>query len=440
MPLFLVAATLRIIYLLIAANHLGMSKFWNICPDTGTYWIVANEFLGGDPMGQYALFRVGPGYGAILAVIRTLFGSDPLPSLLFSVVMGALAPVAIYLLAWSIFRNRFLAVVAGGISAFSLTSISLSCHILTDQPYFTLQCFSLYLLVEAIRRRQTSWFVWAGLLTGVAALVRPSGQLWPVLFLVIPALLPLPSAYTSRRQLIGRALLAGAAAIVLTTAWSARNYAVNDVFTFGSNGILTLRNVMVAQVMTDGEPKQIYELRDQFALEDGDYGPDFRVAYDRASDRVKKAFAADPGKFVHWYLVNLWQNIIAPNFLAHNELAPLGPLNDILLERTYLISIFLALLSVSAIGLLAIERRFSAFLVIGLTYGYFTVLMGLTSWQGSRLHYPAEMAWVILLPYMAMTLVARLARILRTRYPNSGVGLQLDRLGACISDSAGARW
>jgi hypothetical protein len=197
---------------------------------------------------------------------------------------------------------------------------------------------------------------------------------------------------------------------------------------------------MVAQVMTDGEPKQIYELRDQFALEDGDYGPDFRVAYDRASDRVKKAFAADPGKFVHWYLVNLWQNIIAPNFLAHNELAPLGPLNDILLERTYLISIFLALLSVSAIGLLAIERRFSAFLVIGLTYGYFTVLMGLTSWQGSRLHYPAEMAWVILLPYMAMTLVARLARILRTRYPNSGVGLQLDRLGACISDSAGARW
>ncbi|MEE8577705.1 MAG: hypothetical protein V3T31_10655, partial [candidate division Zixibacteria bacterium] len=54
----------------------------------------------------------------------------------------------------------------------------------------------------------------------------------------------------------------------------------------------------------------------------------------------------------------------------------------------------------------AAQRRFSAFVILGATFVSFTLLLGLSFWQGSRLHYPAEMAWAVLLPYLGVWLFA----------------------------------
>jgi 4-amino-4-deoxy-L-arabinose transferase-like glycosyltransferase len=400
--LFLLAIVLRLIYFLFALDHLGMDRFWRIAPDTNTYWAVANELLGGDPLGQYSLFRVGPGYGFILAAIRTVFGPAPIFAILFSVLMGGLAPVAVYLLSFSIFRRPQLAMVAGLISAFSITSISLSCHILTDQTYFTMQCMALFLFVEGWRRTGTSWFVAAGLMTGAAALVRPSGQLWPLIFLVIPFLVPLPAAFMTKKRFFSRALLTGLLSLAIITSWSVRNYAETGVFTFGSNGMLTLRNCMVGQVMAANDGKEIKRLRNLYAEEDGDFGPEYAKAYGLARARVLKAFQDRPSEFAYYYLHNLWENVKAPNYFPRLELAILkGPIKSMIANASTTNGA-ITLLALACLVVLAVERRFSALVILGATFGSFTLLLGLSFWQGSRLHYPAEMAWAILLPYLAV--------------------------------------
>ncbi|MEE8576731.1 MAG: glycosyltransferase family 39 protein, partial [candidate division Zixibacteria bacterium] len=305
---FLVGLVLRLTYLYFALDHLGMEGFWKRAPDTRVYLTVANEILGGAPLGQYSLFRVGPGYGFILAAIKTVFGSAPIYSLLFSVLMGGLAPVAVYLFAFSLFRRKRLALASSLISAFSITSISLSCYILTDQTYFTMQCLALVMFVEGLRRAGIGWFIASGLLTGAAALVRPSGQLWPLIFLVIPFLVPVPDAFHSRRKFIRLAVLTGILSLAIVSSWSVRNYAVTGVFTFGSNGMLTLRNCMVSQVEADGNNDEVVRLRNAYIKEDGDLGPEYANAYTLARARVWSTVKEKPGEFIHYYFLNLWNN------------------------------------------------------------------------------------------------------------------------------------
>jgi len=48
---------------------------------------------------------------------------------------------------------------------------------------------------------------------------------------------------------------------------------------------------------------------------------------------------------------------------------------------------------------LAAQQQWEGLLVLGSTYGFFTWTTGFSFWQGSRLHFPAEMAWSILLSY-----------------------------------------
>jgi hypothetical protein len=51
------------------------------------------------------------------------------------------------------------------------------------------------------------------------------------------------------------------------------------------------------------------------------------------------------------------------------------------------------------------DHRWFAACVLGLTYASFSLLIGVSFWQGSRLHYPAEMAWSILVAYAIIRLL-----------------------------------
>ena len=170
------ALALRITYLLLALDQMGMDKFWCWASDTSLYWALGGHIFTDPSAVSSGLFRVGPGYGVILASIRFLFGPDPIWAILFSVLMGTLAAPVMYLLAYSLFRSHSISLIAGAISAFSQTSISMSCSILTDQPYFTLQAAALLVFVVGYNKSRLRWLVAAGLISGLATLIRPSGH------------------------------------------------------------------------------------------------------------------------------------------------------------------------------------------------------------------------------------------------------------------------
>lgn len=411
--LFLFALVIRLIYLFIALDCHGIDGFWAITPDTHVYWSVASEILGGDIDGQYSLFRVGPGYGFILAVIRLVFGDNPIYAILFSVLMGALAPVAVYLFSFSLFRSKKLALAAGIISALSVTSISLSSHILTDQTYFTMQCLALFVFVEGIRKNHLGWFIGSGLLIGAGALVRPSGQIWPILLLIIPLLIAVPRTFKSRLHLARRTAVTGLIALAIMLAWMGRNYAVNGIFTFGSNGMLTVRNCMVTMIEANGDRGKAGRIREEYVKQDGDFGPDYANAYNLAKARIEKTVDEHLGKMIQYYFQIVWENVHEPNYYPTLDLPIVRQSFAPVLTVFDRVNRVLALITVGAIILLAARKNRSAFVMLGVTYWAFTVLLGFSYWQGSRLHYAAEMAWAVMLPYMMIWLWSCFARLMK---------------------------
>jgi hypothetical protein len=398
--LLVLALAVRVTYVLLAVQSIGLDQFVGITPDSQTYFQAARDLFGSAPGESYALYLVGPGYGLILGLLQGLFGEGYIPGICFSIVMGTLAPVAVYLFAYGIFRRTGLSLLAGLICVLSPTSLSMSGRILTDQTFFTLHCFSLVCLIEGLRKGKMKWFIFAGLLCGIGALIRPAGQFWPYLFFLLPFVLPIPRVFVSRWQFLRRTAVVGLIALAMTLSWSARNYITGGVFTFGSVGVLTARNCIVAQIDGSRLHQRIWDLRVVYEKEDGDHTLPFAQYYENMQRRVKNTIEAYPGEFVHFFFQNLWENATEPDSYLPDDFPVLKdwgwakiwePLK--VFNRVHFLVLVLSLLWV------AIDRRWSALVILGLVFGYFTMVTGFSFWQASRLHYPAEMAWAILLAY-----------------------------------------
>jgi 4-amino-4-deoxy-L-arabinose transferase-like glycosyltransferase len=277
----------------------------------------------------------------------------------------------------------------------------MSGRILTDQTFFTLHCFALVCLLEGLRRDKWKWFVGAGLLCGVAALIRPAGQFWPYIFLFLPFILPLPEAFTSRTRSLGRVAVVGLLALTMTLSWSARNYFVNGVFTFGNVGIQTVRNCVVAQIDSVRLGKRITDMRVIYDGEDGDHKLPPAESFDNMQKRVRTTIATYPGEFVSFYFRNVWANAIESNPYLARDFPILVDLGwSRIWEILKNINRVLFLVSILALVLLARDKQWSGFVILGIVFAYFTLVTGFSFWQGSRLHYPAELAWAVLIAYM----------------------------------------
>ena len=74
--------------------------------------------------------------------------------------------------------------------------------------------------------------------------------------------------------------------------------------------------------------------------------------------------------------------------------------------------------SLVGLGLLIFRRQYFAALLLGSAYTYFTFIAGFSFSQGSRLHYPAEMAWSPLVAYTLVIAVQILTRRLEPVHPS----------------------
>ena len=146
--LFVVSVCARLLYFYLASDCLGFDKFTHYVYDSRLYFLIADLILSGLDLGAYGLLRVGPGYGLLLAATKFIFGANPIWPIMLNIFLGGLAAVFVYLLAYQLFSSRAVALIAGGFCALSLTSVSISCHILTDQPFFTFHIAALVFFVR----------------------------------------------------------------------------------------------------------------------------------------------------------------------------------------------------------------------------------------------------------------------------------------------------
>ena len=98
--LFLLALGLRLTYYFVASGNLGFEQFWQYAPDTRVYWGAATQILAGEVLKWCEILWVGPGYILTLACFQTFFGHNPLYAIVWNIILGSLAPVFVFLIAF----------------------------------------------------------------------------------------------------------------------------------------------------------------------------------------------------------------------------------------------------------------------------------------------------------------------------------------------------
>jgi len=239
-----------------------------------------------------------------------------------------------------------------------------------------------------------------------------------VVFFLFALVLPVTRMYRSRRAFVSRAGISALLVLLVLLGWSTRNYVIHDLFVFGTNGVYTLRSAVVTKVaeQTRGEGKKQLDYRREWEEEDNDWKPgDYQDQYRRAKARVVNEVKNNPGPMTRQFLFNLQENMVERNSYPDRQIpqvrSVMGVLNNAV--RNWLGYLIIA---VTLLGLALLRRndhRAAAWL-LGLTYAGFSILVGCSTWQGSRLHYPAEMAWSIVVAFVAVGAWCRLQGRRRT--------------------------
>lgn len=402
-----VALLLRVIYFLLAVRDVGLIKTAQYSPDALLYQSIADSILSGEWHSSLGLLKVGPGYGLLLAAVETLTGSDLVAPVILNLLLGSLAPVLVCLLARELFENRAVALVAGAIGALSLSSIALSSQILTDQPFFTIHAGALLAFVRGIKSARHHWFLAAGALGAWGACVKSAGEPWIYLFAAIILVMPRPPAFRSRLHLLKTAGLTVLVMFLVVCAWSLRNQSVYGIYTFGTNGLMSMRCYLMPLAVSTHTPDcELRQLGLTWSIEDGDNTLPPNKSYARARQRVGGVLRDHPGWVLHAYVLALHDNIRNSNIFLHYQLPSLRWFSvPIYRAMEKWLGYLIVAASLVGLGLLISRRQYFAALLLGSAYTYFTFIVGFSFSQGSRLHYPAEMAWSPLVAYTLVTAV-----------------------------------
>jgi 4-amino-4-deoxy-L-arabinose transferase-like glycosyltransferase len=210
-------------------------------PDSESYWELGRAIARGQPYEygpeRYAIFRT-PGYPVLLAPLFLIAGNDP-PVLLargLSALLGTIAVAGVAALARLLFDERA-ALIAASLAAIYPEAIATSVFVLSEAPLCPLLVWQLVAWCRATGvsppggqslagwKPAPFWAATAGVLAGLATLMRPS---W-LLFVPFAGVVAMAIGPDRRRQAIVAAVMFVAMCITLTP-WWIRNYAVAGRF------------------------------------------------------------------------------------------------------------------------------------------------------------------------------------------------------------------
>lgn len=425
-PIILVFGTallLRTIYLILIGQAHTSDQILLLFPDSEFYVNVAEYLLGWKAVGEEALLFVGPAYGAFLSLWFALFGYSAWPILVFQILLSSLNCVLIFLIAKALLPNRpLVSLLSGMIGAISLTSISLSCSILTETLFFSLQASSLFFLILGIREDRWKWFVASGLLAGTGTLIRSVAQFWPLVMIMIVLLIP-KSIDQSRKRLTIKALSAGGIAFIIMFSWAWRNYSLDHVFTLAEVGTRTARDYWASATLTEVEPnltnRSIQTVRQ--GLRDKElqqYGQNetFSEKHNEDVRIVMETLQNNPVAMVRIFLSSVVLNVLMESDHLHDYQLPQFGVIWTKLDP-FLTGIGPLLFILFCTGLVQLLRSSSsglAVIVILATYFYFALMSGFTFFQGTRIFFPAQMSWTILVALSLVPIVKAFAPLSRS--------------------------
>jgi hypothetical protein len=119
----------------------------------------------------------------------------------------------------------------------------------------------------------------------------------------------------------------------------------------------------------------------------------------------RRVMKEHPREMLGAYLSLTWENLTAVNTI-NRSLFP--EIKDKVIKFEYFwrrksVKYTWFVLSMLGMAALLYKRKYKTALILGTVYLYYTSTIGFTRWQGSRLFFPGQIAWSIMIGYFFAT-------------------------------------
>lgn len=162
-------------------------------------------------------------------------------------LIGCAIPMFAVFLSWLWFQSRAGAWLAGVMAALSPTGIGMTGQMMADQLFATLFAASIVaaaLAAGASPRASARWLWTAGVICGLATLVKPAGLYWAF---VLPVLVWILSQAAATKVQWRHLVIAVVIGLSLPALWAIRNYRVAGVFAVSTVDAQNLRYYLAPQ-------------------------------------------------------------------------------------------------------------------------------------------------------------------------------------------------
>ncbi|MCP4569506.1 MAG: phospholipid carrier-dependent glycosyltransferase [FCB group bacterium] len=412
--LLIFALILRFGYLLLMLGQVSGDEIMGMIPDSGNYVGIARGLIDIGPADENSILIYGPGYGYFLGCIFFLFGVGPFAVILIQIILSSVSCLLIYKLGRDLTGSKAVGIVAGLLSATSFTSISLASIVLSDTLFFFLFLSGNLLFLHGLKNERRLFHVGAGVAIGCAILVRSIGQFWPLAMLLFIFILPFEQArgwqWKKRLHLIKTAGIAPLIALLIMSAWMTRNYSHYSVPVVAFTSAGGPANI-AAQALAQIENREAGDIQaewfNEYTKATGDEDVSYIDKYRISGAAARSVFYEHPGEMIDVYRALIWENLNTSNELYRSQLPaykwPIVAKMNWLRERSFFYLCFW--LCMGGFFLMVLLRKWRLLMVTGIIYIYFAMMIGFTQWQGSRLFYPGQIAWTIVISFfIIMTL------------------------------------
>ncbi|MCK4460520.1 MAG: glycosyltransferase family 39 protein, partial [candidate division Zixibacteria bacterium] len=205
--LLIFALVIRVLYLL---NYSDLPQWEQLTVDNYYHHHWAETLAGGNILGDTTYFRA-PFYIYVLGFVYTFFGASLWAARLFGLVVGLASIYCTYRIGRKAFSHQ-LGLVAATVQAINPVFLYFEAELLLDVLFTLLLQISLLTVWHWLDNRKLGTLLLAGLVTGVAAITRPTALVWAGLVLAWLLLLSGDAADRLKRLVVfavGLALVIG---------------------------------------------------------------------------------------------------------------------------------------------------------------------------------------------------------------------------------------
>lgn len=450
--IFALAFVLRLAFLVIMTDQIDVEQMTGIDRDAYNYYEAARMIHEDFDFHSYGVLMFGPGYPGWLAMSGWLVSLHPVALLVLQILLSAMGSVLMALVASRLSGDARIGVVCGLINATSMESITLANILFSESLFFILMLLGLLALLSGLARNRWPYFVLSGVLFGLAALTRSIGQYMFGILLLVSLVALWRTKQSDGRNIIRKMKWPAVAAlvmIIMVGAWIGRNhhhYGISHLTLAGPGGMAHMARLVVskrdsisfddayAQFVRDVKTRQTGEPDDDLDITDyRPYLPQPKVT-DAETIQYNQAFVAHAKETLRqmvrqqpWLTLSIYLENVRHNILTDwgKQYYYLPEWNDSLRAITSWtdkkgLNYRVSLLALIGAVMLFRRRRFRLLIVLIAVYVYFALLSGFSVNQGSRVFYPAQIAWAVLVAYPLLWLYERAANRWRRRSLSHG--------------------